>query len=230
MRYVIKIPCKVLKLQMAMHRLVIPPVAIPIAPVEVTACSDSSSDSDEEGPISNNITGMWPKGRPGDDSSSDEEGPVSGGLAMPPKKQFSEGIKVKKLKTPKFLKVCLIFFVFEFYFFFRFLIAFYLCFEVPRVRPSSGMPKVKRSADIPRDENGNVMLPFKLGGITYHSLGKINPAPGFHSDKYIWPVGFTSSRIFFSIKNPDNKIRYMSRIVDGGDGPKVSLLEEIYIL
>eukprot|EP01135_Chromosphaera_perkinsii_P000588 Nk52_evm9s128 gene=Nk52_evmTU9s128 len=177
----------------------------------------SSDESDDEGPISNNII-KWPQGGSGksgagagglagalDDSSSDEEPTAAGaaGFAMPPKKQFSEeSVKIKKLKTPKAPKE-------------------------PKVRtPGTGGGKPRRAPAIPKDENGNVILPFKLGGITYHSLGKINPKPGFHSDKYIWPVGFTSSRIFFSIKNPDNKIRYMSRIVDDEDGPKFEVSSE----
>eukprot|EP00126_Sphaerothecum_destruens_P003945 Sdes_comp17781_c0_seq1m7044 len=73
----------------------------------------------------------------------------------------------------------------------------------PAPSASSSCKLVKKPTEISRDENGKVILPFRIGAVTYHCLGKINPAPGYHNDKYLWPVGFTSSRIFFSMKNPE---------------------------
>lgn len=46
--------------------------------------------------------------------------------------------------------------------------------------------------------------------------------PGFHSERYIWPVGFCSSRYYPSMKTPDMKCIYTCKILDGGYGPTVS--------
>jgi hypothetical protein len=67
------------------------------------------------------------------------------------------------------------------------------------------------------DDEGQVQFPFKLKGIIFHTLGAIARGEGYHTDKYIYPVGFTSSRVFTDYTNPDQKCRYVSRILDGGD-------------
>jgi hypothetical protein len=41
----------------------------------------------------------------------------------------------------------------------------------------------------------------------------------FHNYRYIWPVGFETTRSYFSIRNPEKHVLYRSRILDGGDGP-----------
>jgi hypothetical protein len=47
------------------------------------------------------------------------------------------------------------------------------------------------------------------------------PQDNYHTDKYIYPVGFTSSRLFTDYTNTDKKCRYVSRILGGEKGPTV---------
>lgn len=78
----------------------------------------------------------------------------------------------------------------------------------------------KKVLEVQRDRHGNVVFPLQLGGITIHSLGKVIwDRPAYHTEKYIWPVGFKSSRLYSSIENVDQKVRYYSEIRDGGDAP-----------
>ncbi|KAI8918001.1 F/Y rich C-terminus-domain-containing protein, partial [Entophlyctis helioformis] len=63
--------------------------------------------------------------------------------------------------------------------------------------------------------------------ITVHSLGTvIHDRPNFHNERYIFPVGFTSSRDFFSIVDPEKTVRYTSTVLDGGEGPRFQVVPE----
>jgi chromodomain-helicase-DNA-binding protein 7 len=44
----------------------------------------------------------------------------------------------------------------------------------------------------------------------------VTDRPGFHTDSYIYPAGFKSSRLYFSVLNPSERIWYTSEIVDTG--------------
>ncbi|KAJ3413785.1 hypothetical protein HDV05_007536 [Chytridiales sp. JEL 0842] len=80
---------------------------------------------------------------------------------------------------------------------------------------------IRRIQRIPTDENGVVTLPIQVGVLVIYSLGEIvHDRPGFHTDRYIFPVGYKSSRQFLSIVDPNNTTTYTSEIVDSEDGPK----------
>ena len=49
----------------------------------------------------------------------------------------------------------------------------------------------------------------------------VHDRPGFHSERYIWPVGYCSSRTYPSMRNPEMKCIYTCKILDGGFGPQV---------
>ncbi|XP_028402042.1 transforming growth factor beta regulator 1-like isoform X2 [Dendronephthya gigantea] len=93
----------------------------------------------------------------------------------------------------------------------------------PPVKPKRKKPgtAIKRKVQpIPVDAKGKPVFPIVLGGLTVHSLGDIVwDRPGFHSERYIWPVGFCSSRYYPSMKTPDMKCIYTCKILDGGYGP-----------
>ncbi len=61
--------------------------------------------------------------------------------------------------------------------------------------------------------------------IWFHALS----AQGYYNDRYIWPVGFKSSRMYNSYVNVDSRVEYVSEILDGGDsGPvfKVTAVDD----
>lgn len=101
---------------------------------------------------------------------------------------------------------------------------------IPSVKPKRKKPgtAVKRKVQpIAVDPKGKPIFPIVLGGLTVHSLGEIvHERPGFHSERYIWPIGYCSSRSYPSMKNPEDKCIYTCKILDGGFGPQFEMCPE----
>lgn len=77
---------------------------------------------------------------------------------------------------------------------------------------------------IPLDCTGRPVFPILLGGLTIHSLGEvITDRPEFHSEDAIFPVGFVSTRLYGSAKDPEKKCIYTCKIFDDGNGPKFEI-------
>ena len=69
------------------------------------------------------------------------------------------------------------------------------------------------------DEAGNPIMPIVIKGVlAVESLGVINPASAFHSEKYIWPVGFVSKREYASAVIPDGRTHYKCEILASPEG------------
>jgi hypothetical protein len=80
--------------------------------------------------------------------------------------------------------------------------------------------KNKRLIEVQRDLYGNVMFPINLGALTIHSVGNVvYDRPAYHTDKYIWPVGFKATRVYTSMKNVEERVSYTCEIKDGGPAP-----------
>jgi hypothetical protein len=91
--------------------------------------------------------------------------------------------------------------------------------------PSS--PPLKRkssslslSKDVVRGKDGTPKFPLVLGELSVESIGTIIPQPPYISEKHVWPVGFSSTRYFSSMINPELRVKYTSQIVDAGDKPQ----------
>uniref|UniRef100_A0A673BQ96 Transforming growth factor beta regulator 1 n=1 Tax=Sphaeramia orbicularis TaxID=375764 RepID=A0A673BQ96_9TELE len=102
--------------------------------------------------------------------------------------------------------------------------------ELPRK-----MSKKRKLADgsrklvqpIPLDSSGRPVFPIVLGGLTVYSLGEIiTDRMLFHDECAIYPVGFCSTRVFASMKNPDQQCLYTCQIKDGGTGPQFEIVPE----
>ncbi|GAB0096609.1 transforming growth factor beta regulator 1 [Sergentomyia squamirostris] len=102
----------------------------------------------------------------------------------------------------------------------------------PRVKGRPGRPpnlkkqqmaqgKAAQMVEITIDANGHpTQYPFSVGHLTISSLGEIvHDRPGFHTEQWIYPVGYTAMRIYGSIRDPRRKTIYTCKIVDGGSGP-----------
>jgi len=82
------------------------------------------------------------------------------------------------------------------------------------------LENVKKYAPAPKDENGNIIFPIQLGVLTVYNLGKVVwDKPDFHSTKYIWPVGYKSERLCPSTLDPEQRVGYISEIVDEDNKP-----------
>ncbi|KAH7876092.1 uncharacterized protein C8R40DRAFT_150674 [Lentinula edodes] len=77
---------------------------------------------------------------------------------------------------------------------------------------------------IPRDKHGQPMLPLNVGIMTVVSLGTICLRDHFHSERYIFPVGYTVTRRYLSTLDPNSDVVYHCTILDGGDGPKFQIV------
>lgn len=63
------------------------------------------------------------------------------------------------------------------------------------------------------------MIHVTIGSIVYSR-------PNFHNSKYIWPVGFKSTRKYTSILNPSHKIKYINEILAEDGGPVFKVTPE----
>jgi len=96
---------------------------------------------------------------------------------------------------------------------------------VPHNSPESFKPKHKRSLSKGRKTVNSLRasqskLPVTVDDLTIESLGHIVPRSEFVTEKHIFPVGFTSTRTYTSIKNPEIRTRYTSQIVELNGRPK----------
>jgi hypothetical protein len=94
-------------------------------------------------------------------------------------------------------------------------------FDSMQAKDSVKTPKIRRVQQVPRNPDGSPILPFPIGVLSLHSLGKISFKPGFHSDKYVYPVGFCCSRYesltreYHSYMASDKTTDYTCTILDG---------------
>jgi len=79
---------------------------------------------------------------------------------------------------------------------------------------------VRRAQHVDTDENGNAILPIRLGVMTLHKLGKVvYDRDSFHNERYIFPVGYTLTRRYFSMLKLDEYVNYRCVVKDGGNAP-----------
>jgi chromodomain-helicase-DNA-binding protein 7 len=92
----------------------------------------------------------------------------------------------------------------------------------------AGRPKKKEKApvgdliqlpEVQCDEDGNPVYPIQLTSTAYITdLGHIiTDRTGFHTERYLYPAGFRSSRLYASTIDPSKRTRYTCEILDVGD-------------
>ncbi|KAF9066479.1 hypothetical protein BDP27DRAFT_1365645 [Rhodocollybia butyracea] len=79
---------------------------------------------------------------------------------------------------------------------------------------------------IPRDKQGQPMLPLNVGIMTVLRLGTVCPREHFHSERYIYPIGYEVTRRYLSTLSPHSDAVYRCSILDGGDGPKFQITSD----
>jgi hypothetical protein len=82
----------------------------------------------------------------------------------------------------------------------------------------------KTVEELPKDENGNLILPVEVvvskANVKILAIGKVvYDREQYHSNRYIFPVGFKSQRAFTSITDPSARCLYTCEILDNGDAP-----------
>ncbi|KAJ7069497.1 F/Y rich C-terminus-domain-containing protein [Mycena amicta] len=77
---------------------------------------------------------------------------------------------------------------------------------------------------VPRDKTGKPMLPLNVGIMTVISLGDVCMREHFHTERYIFPVGYEVTRRYLSTVDRNAEVVYHCTILDGGDGPKFQII------
>ncbi|KAI6006457.1 FYRN-domain-containing protein [Pisolithus marmoratus] len=77
---------------------------------------------------------------------------------------------------------------------------------------------------VPRDKKGKPLLPLTVGIMTVYNLGEVCMREHFHTERYIFPVGYEVTRRYHSTVDPQEEAIYRCSILDGGDGPKFKIV------
>ncbi|KAH6570396.1 hypothetical protein BASA60_007730 [Batrachochytrium salamandrivorans] len=87
--------------------------------------------------------------------------------------------------------------------------------------------RIRKIQDVAVNEDGSPILPAQFGMVTLHDLGEIVwDRAGFHTERYIFPSGFTTSREYFSMFDPEKSVRYVCQVIDTEDGPKFQVVPD----
>lgn len=84
------------------------------------------------------------------------------------------------------------------------------------------------SETISLDSNDGNSYPLDLGALKILSIGQvIYDRPNYHSENWIYPSGFVSTRSYAHIKDKDEKSIYTCRITENGEFPRFEIIPEL---
>ncbi|KAH0790980.1 F/Y-rich N-terminus family protein [Histomonas meleagridis] len=95
--------------------------------------------------------------------------------------------------------------------------------------PVTENPSQKDAHLIAKVLNGDVKYPFKISSSSYIlDIGTIvTDRPLFHTQTYIYPAGYKSTRLFSSLDDPTERVTYLSEIIDNGtETPRFRVTQE----
>lgn len=76
------------------------------------------------------------------------------------------------------------------------------------------MSKGDEAVEVKRLPDGSVEMPLQFVSLTVTSLGEIVfVGEKFHSRRYIFPLGYTSKRSYYSLKDPTKKCEYIQEVI-----------------
>lgn len=83
------------------------------------------------------------------------------------------------------------------------------------------------SETISLDSNDATSYPIDLGALKILSIGQIiYDRTNYHTENWIYPSGFVSTRSYANIKDKDEKCLYTCRITENGDFPRFEIIPE----
>jgi hypothetical protein len=86
--------------------------------------------------------------------------------------------------------------------------------QLPLPMPNNVVSKEEATKAAAAAHEG-VSYPLSVGCFTVYSLGNLDAA--FHTEKYLWPIGFRATRPYYDVDNPASRVIYASQIVEGED-------------
>ncbi|KAF9156276.1 hypothetical protein BG015_006320 [Linnemannia schmuckeri] len=91
-----------------------------------------------------------------------------------------------------------------------------------KLKPNSN--KVRKVQVLEKNEDGSIKFPVTIGIITIMKIGHVvSDREAFHNERYIWPVGYTMSRSYNSMVNPNEQTVYTCSVIDDGEAPKFQI-------
>ncbi|GJQ74991.1 hypothetical protein Trydic_g9613 [Trypoxylus dichotomus] len=97
------------------------------------------------------------------------------------------------------------------------------------IKPRKNSVKIRKKLvqPIPLDSTGRPVFPIELGNLTIHSLGEVlSDRKEFHCEEAIYPVGYVSTRIYGSLKDPTVKCMYTCKISDANGMPRFEIASD----
>ncbi|KAJ1648240.1 hypothetical protein IWQ61_010013 [Dispira simplex] len=92
--------------------------------------------------------------------------------------------------------------------------------KTTRKRQQPFSERVRNAYDVPKDEEGSYKLPVSVGSVEVLNLGKVvYDRDAFHTERYIWPVGYKVKRVHPSMVVNKGLTTYTCTILDGDDTP-----------
>lgn len=99
--------------------------------------------------------------------------------------------------------------------------------EVSKPKAKADVTKPRRVQPIPKDENDQFIVPVQVGIFTILSLGKVDyRRPSFHTNRYIYPIGFKIQRYYKSTVHKNVQACYTLTILDADQGPKFEIFAD----
>ncbi|KAG0279663.1 hypothetical protein BGZ96_001858 [Linnemannia gamsii] len=91
-----------------------------------------------------------------------------------------------------------------------------------KLKPNSN--KIRKVQVLEKNEDGSIKFPVTIGIITIMKIGYVvSDREAFHNERYIWPVGYTMSRSYNSMVNPNEQTVYTCSVIDDGEAPKFQI-------
>ncbi|KAF9542316.1 hypothetical protein EC957_002122 [Mortierella hygrophila] len=91
-----------------------------------------------------------------------------------------------------------------------------------KLKPNSN--KIRKVQVLEKNEDGSIKFPVTIGIITIMKIGHVvSDREAFHNERYIWPVGYTMSRSYNSMVNPNEQTVYTCSVIDDGEAPKFQI-------
>ncbi|XP_055919003.1 transforming growth factor beta regulator 1 [Eupeodes corollae] len=80
---------------------------------------------------------------------------------------------------------------------------------------------------VPYDAHGKPIFPINLGGFVLHALGEImSENTNFHTENWIYPVGYLATRVFSHPKEPERKCVFTCKILNNSGVPQFQIIPD----
>ncbi|SGY80038.1 BQ5605_C008g05290 [Microbotryum silenes-dioicae] len=99
--------------------------------------------------------------------------------------------------------------------------------KAKRQKVSVVTPGVHTIPFVPRYGDGQPILPLPFGTMVLRNLGTVDHRDAFHTERYIFPVGYEASRKYPSMIDPKTTVEYVCKVIEGdNNGPQFEVYPE----